>query len=277
MASGPGSPSAPPAIGVETLGDLLANVPHRHEDRSEQTLISDLPLGAEKTIAVVIRSAKVRPTRRRNLSIVEAKVADESGVAKAVWFNQAWLADRLRAGHELAPAREARPQRVPGRRLRGAGGGGHPHDGDRPDPLGERGPRAEEAPRLDPAGARARRRRDRAAAGRDPRPPQARRASPTRSPPPTSPKTLEQVRARAPSGSPSRSSSCTRRRSPSAAAAARTSAPASRSTPSGELVADWLDSLPFEPTGDQRRAMEEIDADLASGRPMQRLLMGEVG
>jgi ATP-dependent DNA helicase RecG len=35
--------------------------------------------------------------------------------------------------------------------------------------------------------------------------------------------------------------------------------------------------LPFEPTGDQRRAMTEIDADLVSARPMQRLLMGEVG
>ena len=36
-------------------------------------------------------------------------------------------------------------------------------------------------------------------------------------------------------------------------------------------------SLPFEPTGDQRAAFDEIDADLAAGQPMQRLLMGEVG
>jgi ATP-dependent DNA helicase RecG len=43
------------------------------------------------------------------------------------------------------------------------------------------------------------------------------------------------------------------------------------------VVERWLESLPFEPTGDQRRAFEEIDADLALGRPMQRLLMGEVG
>ena len=45
----------------------------------------------------------------------------------------------------------------------------------------------------------------------------------------------------------------------------------------GELVARWLESLPFELTGGQREALEEIDADLASGQPMQRLLMGEVG
>ena len=44
------------------------------------------------------------------------------------------------------------------------------------------------------------------------------------------------------------------------------------------LTARWLaESLPFTPTDDQRRAMAAIDEDLASGRPMQRLLMGEVG
>jgi ATP-dependent DNA helicase RecG len=37
------------------------------------------------------------------------------------------------------------------------------------------------------------------------------------------------------------------------------------------------EQLPFAPTGDQRRAMEEVDRDLARGRPMHRLLMGEVG
>src|SRR5256885_6098868 len=33
----------------------------------------------------------------------------------------------------------------------------------------------------------------------------------------------------------------------------------------------------FELTADQRRACERIDADLRGRRPMQRLLMGEVG
>ena len=36
-------------------------------------------------------------------------------------------------------------------------------------------------------------------------------------------------------------------------------------------------SLPFTPTDDQRRAMAPVDEDLARDRPMQRLLMGEVG
>ena len=45
-----------------------------------------------------------------------------------------------------------------------------------------------------------------------------------------------------------------------------------------ELTARWLaELLPFEPTADQLAAMAAIDADLARTRPMQRLLMGEVG
>ena len=39
----------------------------------------------------------------------------------------------------------------------------------------------------------------------------------------------------------------------------------------------WLASLPFAPTPDQRAAFADIDKDLDSGEPMQRLLMGEVG
>ncbi len=39
----------------------------------------------------------------------------------------------------------------------------------------------------------------------------------------------------------------------------------------------FLDSLPFDPTGAQQRAFEEIGADLGRDRPMHRLLQGDVG
>jgi ATP-dependent DNA helicase RecG len=44
------------------------------------------------------------------------------------------------------------------------------------------------------------------------------------------------------------------------------------------LSRQWqAELLPFTPTNDQVTAMGEVDADLASERPMARLLMGEVG
>ena len=57
----------------------------------------------------------------------------------------------------------------------------------------------------------------------------------------------------------------------------RTARPAPRLGRPGESVGRWIESLPFEPTRDQLKAFDEIDADLDSGEPMQRLLMGEVG
>lgn len=45
----------------------------------------------------------------------------------------------------------------------------------------------------------------------------------------------------------------------------------------GKLLESLLGSLPFRPTGAQRRAMDEILADMASPFPMNRLLQGDVG
>ena len=46
---------------------------------------------------------------------------------------------------------------------------------------------------------------------------------------------------------------------------------------SGHQVQEFLALLPFSPTSAQRRVMEEIAADLASGQPMNRLVQGDVG
>jgi ATP-dependent DNA helicase RecG len=43
------------------------------------------------------------------------------------------------------------------------------------------------------------------------------------------------------------------------------------------LEAQLLAALPFDLTGAQRRALKEADADLSAGRPMLRLLQGDVG
>jgi ATP-dependent DNA helicase RecG len=46
---------------------------------------------------------------------------------------------------------------------------------------------------------------------------------------------------------------------------------------SGRLRRRMLDALPFEPTGAQQRAADEIAADMAAPRRMNRLLQGDVG
>ena len=45
----------------------------------------------------------------------------------------------------------------------------------------------------------------------------------------------------------------------------------------GESMDGFLSLLPFAPTGAQRRVMEECRVDMTSGRPMNRLVQGDVG
>src|SRR5207237_4060724 len=45
----------------------------------------------------------------------------------------------------------------------------------------------------------------------------------------------------------------------------------------GELVPRFHEALPFPLTGAQKRAIDEIAADLAGPHPMHRLLQGDVG
>ena len=45
----------------------------------------------------------------------------------------------------------------------------------------------------------------------------------------------------------------------------------------GDRLEEFFAALPFAPTGAQRRAITEIAADCASGRPMNRLVQGDVG
>ena len=67
-------------IGIASLGDLLRHLPHCYRDRAAPVGIGELRLGEEATVEVeVTKAGKVRPTRRRRLTILEADVRDESG------------------------------------------------------------------------------------------------------------------------------------------------------------------------------------------------------
>ena len=89
-------------LGIETLGDLLRHLPRLHRNLIEVTPLREVKPGEEATVAVEVRAAKVRPTRKRRLTILEAEVIDAEGSAgKIVWFNRPWLAERLEPGTRL--------------------------------------------------------------------------------------------------------------------------------------------------------------------------------
>ena len=99
--AGPKLSAAASEMGISSLGDLLRHLPHSYRDRANPVGLRDLRLGEEATVEVEVAGARLRPTRRRRLTILEADIFDASGRVKAVWFNRAWLADRLQPGTRL--------------------------------------------------------------------------------------------------------------------------------------------------------------------------------
>jgi ATP-dependent DNA helicase RecG len=84
-------------LGIKTVRDLLWHFPVRYEDFSKIYQIAELEPGQSATIQAAVEDVKVRHTRR-GMTIVEGLLADESGTIRAVWFNQPYVATTLRPG-----------------------------------------------------------------------------------------------------------------------------------------------------------------------------------
>jgi ATP-dependent DNA helicase RecG len=268
---GPKTAEAAADAGISTVGDLLLRFPHRHRDRTVVPVAS-LEDKQQATIQVEVLGNTPRPFRKRGLSIVGVKVGDGSDTIRATWFNQPWVATKLVPGTQLllSGTLGKRGFVVSEYEFTGAGEAGlvpvHP--------LTE-GLRAKQVrgwleqaiglvPSLiDGVPAAVRVRHELAGIA------EAVKAM-------HYPKTAEEAEAarerlRFEELFLYQAILATRKRSH------RTARPAPRLGKPGEQVGRWIESLPFEPTGDQLKAFDEIDGDLDSGEPMQRLLMGEVG
>jgi ATP-dependent DNA helicase RecG len=277
--AGPKLAEAARQIGIETLGDLLWHVPHGHREHAEVREVADLRIGEEATVRVTVRSARVRPTRRRNLRLVEASVADGSGPMKAVWFNQVYLAERLRPGTNLLLNGKLDRSGFRVRTHEFVSGSGTPEGIHTTGIVPVHGATA----RLSAGKLREWAWQAIGLAGDaiEPLPAElrARRGLPTTAdglrgvhfPESTDEAELGRRRLAFEELFLHQLALAIRR------STRREARPGIAIGARGQLVARWLRSLPFEPTAAQRTAFEEIDADLASGKPMQRLLMGEVG
>jgi ATP-dependent DNA helicase RecG len=86
--------------GIHNVVDLIQHVPRRYIDRSRVEPISSAPVGQEVTILGEVRSVRTRRPRK-NLVIVEVRVADDTASIKAVWFNQAFRGRQLSEGTQV--------------------------------------------------------------------------------------------------------------------------------------------------------------------------------
>ena len=85
--------------GIENTAELLTWYPRDYLDQQNRTPIRDLRSGDE----AVIRARLVSPPRnfhRGRYTVTQASAADETGLVKIVWFNQPFLVKNLQEGAE---------------------------------------------------------------------------------------------------------------------------------------------------------------------------------
>ena len=268
-------------FGYHTARDLIEHYPRRYLTRGELTDLAHAKKGAEVTLVGTVRNlAKKMP--RRNLRILEVRVADDSGAWVCTWFNQPWHAQKLTVGtvaafsgklawkagrlgmanpgyevlregddpegfaNEVIPVYPASKEISSGR-LRRAVGALLDRFGDVPDFVPEPLRRTHGLP-------------DRAAALEAiHRPADRKEATRARDRLVYDELFVLQVGL------------ALRRRAQEAGQQGQAL------QTDGDLTKRLLASLPFQPTGAQSRVMSEIGADLSSSKPMHRLLQGEVG
>ena len=258
-------------LGLDTVGALLEHLPR---DRQSARTIAELSMDEIATVVVQVRSITSRPVRKRGMKpLVTAVVADATGTMEATFFNQPWLQRKYAPGTRLLLSGKYQARN----RFRVQF---HAETGEE---VGAASDEMATYPATDGLSttqilALARQWRGAAQESMEPLPARLR--------------VLERLPDRAAAldaahfgdheGGRRRLAfeelllvqiALLRRR-----ARRREGARAEPLEPPAELTRSWLeDSLPFTPTGDQRAAMAAVDEDLAAGRPMQRLLMGEVG
>ena len=83
---------------IETVGDLLRHFPARYGDTAEVKSIAELEAGQSAVIFGTISGLKMKKVWRRKIPMAEAKVKDDTGEIKIVWFHQAYLAKMIAEG-----------------------------------------------------------------------------------------------------------------------------------------------------------------------------------
>jgi len=84
-------------LGIVSVRDLLYHLPTGYRDRRAVTPIAGVTPGVEVTIEAAV--ASVEPRRRRGgRADLVASLRDASGFLRAVWFNQSYVAGKLRVG-----------------------------------------------------------------------------------------------------------------------------------------------------------------------------------
>jgi len=79
-------------LGILSAGDLLRHFPARYGDVAVMKNIGDLVVGETAVVFGKISNLKISKAFYKKTPMAEAKITDESGGIKTIWFNQPYIA-----------------------------------------------------------------------------------------------------------------------------------------------------------------------------------------
>jgi ATP-dependent DNA helicase RecG len=88
-------------LGVFTLEDLLMYFPFRYEDYSQIVSIEQLQEGTHVTVRGKIEHIATKRSPRKHMLLTEAVVYDDTARMHVVWFNQPFIGKVLKAGESI--------------------------------------------------------------------------------------------------------------------------------------------------------------------------------
>ncbi len=87
-------------LGIATVADLLYHFPRRYEDRSRLTPIAQLQAGQLQTVQGVVMGSGVFRSKRGTL-LFQLAVKDATGVLYGLWFNQPYMRTWFKVGEGI--------------------------------------------------------------------------------------------------------------------------------------------------------------------------------
>ncbi|MBI4838787.1 MAG: DEAD/DEAH box helicase family protein, partial [Nitrospirae bacterium] len=88
-------------LGIKTLEDIIYYFPWRYEDRKNLKKISGLAFGHGETVLAEVVSSEVITTPRKRMKIFELLVKDDTGCLKCKWFNQPYMKKYFDKGQKI--------------------------------------------------------------------------------------------------------------------------------------------------------------------------------
>lgn len=85
-------------LGLNRLGDLLGHYPVRYEDRRACHTIGDAPVGEPCCVSAMVAETPTLSRIRKGLELVKVRAVDATGTLHLTFFNQPYLKNTLKSG-----------------------------------------------------------------------------------------------------------------------------------------------------------------------------------